>query len=66
MATNLAINDVLLDTALDLGGFKTKKETVNMALQEFIQRRGVEDVISLFNSIEYAPKYSYKKLRRRE
>jgi hypothetical protein len=38
MATNLAIDDGLLNLALELGGMKTKKDTVNTALQEFIQR----------------------------
>jgi len=32
MATNLAINDVLLNEAKFLGHHKTKKETVNAAL----------------------------------
>ena len=38
MATNLAIDDSLLNMALQLGGLKTKKDTVNTALQEFIQK----------------------------
>jgi Arc/MetJ family transcription regulator len=29
MATNLAIDQKLLDSALTIGGLKTKKETVN-------------------------------------
>ncbi|GBR73506.1 antitoxin VapB [Candidatus Termititenax aidoneus] len=66
MATNLAINDVLLNTALDMGGLKTKKDTVTLALQEFIQRRQAEDIIELFHGVEYAPDYNYKKLRHRK
>jgi hypothetical protein len=60
MATNLAIDDSLLNMALQLGGLKTKKDTVNTALQEFIQRRKMEDVINLFGTIEYVPDYNYK------
>ena len=63
MPTNLAIDDKLLDTALQLGGYKTKKDTVNIALKEFIQRRKMEDVISLFGKIEYENDYNYKKMR---
>jgi Arc/MetJ family transcription regulator len=41
MATVLAIDDNLLKTALVIGGLKTKRDTVNLALlalDEFIQR----------------------------
>lgn len=65
MATNLAINESLLNKALELGGFKSKKDTVNAALEEFIRRRKAEDVISLFGKIEYASDYNYKDMRSR-
>ena len=65
LATNLAINDDLLQNALEIGGYKTKKDTVNAALEEFIQRRRSEDIISLFGKIEYDEKYDYKELRNR-
>jgi hypothetical protein len=66
VATNLAIDDSLLNMALQLGGLKTKKDTVNTALQEFIQRRKMEDVINLFGTIEYDPNYNYKTARTRK
>ncbi len=66
MATNLDINDQLLNCALEIGGFRTKKETVNAALEEFIQRRKAEDLISLFGKIEYDSDYDYKSLRNRK
>ncbi len=65
MATNLAINDDLLKNALEIGGYKSKKDTVNAALEEFIQRRRSEDVISLFGKVEYDEMYDYKQLRNR-
>ena len=65
MATNLAIDDSLLNQALKIGGLKTKKDTVTVALEEFIQRRKMEDVIGLFGKIEYGKDYDYKKLRKR-
>ena len=37
MATNLAIDDKLLCEAFEISGLKTKKDTVNLALKEFIQ-----------------------------
>ena len=53
MSTNLAINDELLTSALNIGGLKTKKETVNLALEEFIQKRKRKEAIELFGRIDY-------------
>jgi len=66
MASNLSIDTELLETALQTGGLKTKRETVNLALKEFIQRRKSSDVLSLFGTIEYDADYDYKEARRRE
>jgi Uma2 family endonuclease len=66
MPTNLAINDELLEEALHLGGHKTKKATVNEALQEYIQRRKQLKILDLFGQIDYDPDYDYKEQRRRE
>ena len=65
MATNLAINEQLLEKALEIGGFKSKKDTVNAALEEFIRRRSVEEIIELFGKVEYEPDYDYKAMRKR-
>ena len=62
MATNLAIDDKLLINAQKIGGLKTKKETVSIALKEFIQRRKQEEIIQLFGTIDYGS-YNYKKHR---
>jgi Arc/MetJ family transcription regulator len=66
MPTNLAINDQLLNYALEIGGFRSKKDTVNAALEEFIQRRKAEDLINLFGKIEYDTDYNYKAMRNRK
>jgi len=65
MATNLAINEDLLDKALELGGYKSKKDTVNAALEEFIRRRNARELVNLFGKIEYDDSYDYKKMRTR-
>ncbi|MCH8234328.1 MAG: type II toxin-antitoxin system VapB family antitoxin [Bacteroidetes bacterium] len=65
MATNLDIDQELLEEALKIGGQKTKKNTVNKALKEFIDKRKQKEIISTFGSILYEPGYDYKKLRRR-
>lgn len=64
MATNLAIDNSLLDHARSVGGYKTKRETVNEALREFIQRRERLGLLQLSRKLEYDPKYDYKKERR--
>ena len=65
MATNLAIDDGLLEEALLIGGHRTKKATVTEALQEYIRRRKQEKILELFGTVEIDPKYNYKKQRRR-
>jgi Arc/MetJ family transcription regulator len=66
MATNLALDDNLLALAQKVGGMKTKKDTVNAALKEFIERRRQEEIISLFGTIEWDGTYDYKELRKRK
>jgi Arc/MetJ family transcription regulator len=65
MATNLAIDDNLLKEALVIGGLRTKKDTVNLALDEFIQRRKRQEIIALFGKIDFDKSYDYKKSRRK-
>ncbi len=60
MATNLDIDDALLTEALNIGGFKSKKETVNQALKEFIQRRKANEILKSFGTIDFDPSYDYK------
>ncbi len=65
MATNLAIDDALIEEARRIGNKPTKKAVVTEALEEYIQRRKQAKVLDLFNSIEYDPAYDYKKARDR-
>ncbi len=65
MATNLAINDSLLQEALQISGLKTKKDTVNLALKEFVDRRKQIEVTDLFGKMDPDPDYDYKQGRMR-
>ena len=65
MATNLAIDEELLNEAVKVGGHRTKKDTVNEALREYIQRRRQSEILKLFGTVEMDPNYDYKKQRRR-
>lgn len=60
MATNLAIDDNLIETARQLGKHKTKKAAVTEALKEYILRHKQSDVIKLFGKIDYDKDYNYK------
>jgi Arc/MetJ family transcription regulator len=64
MPSNLAIDDRLLEQALSAGGYRTKRETVNEALREFIQRRQRTELVKLAGRVKYSPGYDYKRERR--
>jgi len=65
MATNLAIDDQLLDEALKVGGHRTKKATVTEALEEYIRRRRQVRVVELFGTIDFEKLQGSKTPRRR-
>jgi len=65
VATNLALDDKLLEEALKIGGRATKKDTVTEALEEYIRRRKQARITELFGTIDFDPSYDYKKQRRR-
>jgi hypothetical protein len=66
MATNLAIDDRLLEEARRVGGHRTKKATVTEALEEYIRRRRQGQVVKLFGTVEYEKGYDYKRQRNRK
>jgi hypothetical protein len=63
MATNLALDDRLIDEAKHIGNHATKKEAVTAALKEYIDRRKQLEILKLFGTIDYDPDYDYKKMR---
>jgi Arc/MetJ family transcription regulator len=65
MATNLALDDRLLDKAKKIGHMKTKRETVNQALKEFIERRQQKNIMDLKGRIDFRDGWDYKKERSR-
>lgn len=66
MATNLAIDPALLESAHRIGGHRTKKATVTEALEEYIRHREQLRILELFGTIDYDPDYDYKEQRARE
>lgn len=65
MATNLALDDQLIEEARKLGGQKSKKDAVTDALKEYILRRKQKKILDLFGALEWDLSYDYKKSRAR-
>ena len=66
MATNLAIDDALIEQAKEAGRHKTKKAAVTAALREYVQRRRQQDILDVFGTVDFDPDYDYKALRRKD
>lgn len=65
MRTNIVIDDQLMKEALKLSRYKTKKELIHKALEEFIQNRKRRDLRELKGKVNFNEKYNYKELRNR-
>jgi Bacterial antitoxin of type II TA system, VapB len=65
MATNLALDDKLVERAKEVGQHKTKKAVVTEALEEYILRRQQMEILGLFHGVDFDPDYDYKDQRRR-
>ena len=66
MATNLALDDKLIEEARCTGGHRTKKEAVTAALAEYIQHRRQLKILDQFGTFDLDPEYDYKSERRRK
>jgi Arc/MetJ family transcription regulator len=64
MATNIELNESLVIKAMKLGGMRTKKEAVNEALAEYVQRREQLEITELFGKVEFDETFDYKAQRK--
>ena len=62
MPTNFVIDGRLPDDAPKIG----KKPTVNEALKEYARRRKQAKILELFGTVDFDPRYDYKRQRRRK
>jgi hypothetical protein len=60
MATNLALDDALVDAAKRLGHHRTKREAVNEALRLYVTRKQQPAVIDLFGKLECNPRSDHE------
>jgi Arc/MetJ family transcription regulator len=65
MATNLALDDKLIEEARKAGHHRTKKDAVTAALAEYVKRHKQQRILEAFGSFEFDPAYDYKQERRR-
>jgi Arc/MetJ family transcription regulator len=65
MSTNLALDDALIEEAVELGGHRTKREAVTKALEEYVQHKRQLRLLDLFGTIDFDPSYDYKRGRKR-
>ena len=65
MATNLALDPLLLDRLVAVSGESTKKAAVTLAMKEFIARREQKRISELFGKLEWDTSYDYKAERSR-
>jgi Arc/MetJ family transcription regulator len=66
MATNLALDDALIEEARRTGGHKTKREAVTAALDEYIRLRKQQQIVHRFGTFDFDPQYDYKAARSRK
>lgn len=66
MATNLQIDDKLIQKAVDVGRHRTKREAVTAALTAYVNHLQQHDIIAEFGSVDYDSAYDYKKQRTRK
>ena len=66
MATNLAIDDRLIEEARITGGHKTKKDAVTKALEEYVRRHRQRRILEAVGTFNFDPSYDYKAERRRK
>jgi Arc/MetJ family transcription regulator len=64
LRTNIVIDDKLMEQAMRVSGLSTKKEVVDRALTEFVQRHTRKDLLELRGKIQFADNYDYMALRK--
>ena len=65
LATNLQLDDRLIERAVKLGKHKTKRAAVTQALKEYVENLEQQKLLALFGNVDYDPKYDYKRQRKR-
>ncbi len=63
MRTNIILNDKLISEAKKYSNLKTKKDIVELALNEYVQNHKRKNLKDLKGKIKFKNDYEYKKMR---
>jgi Arc/MetJ family transcription regulator len=63
MRTNIVLDDDLIREGLELTGSRTKRELVQMALEELVRRRKRKNLADLAGSLRFRDDFDHKSLR---
>jgi Arc/MetJ family transcription regulator len=65
VATNLALDEMLIAEAVKVGRHRTKREAVTTALEEYIKMKRRLGLLDLVGRVDYHAAYDRKDARRR-
>ena len=62
--TNIELDDLLVKKGLKITGFKTKKDLIHKALEDFVRRESQKDILNYFGKLDWdADLRSHRKKR---
>ena len=64
MRTNIVLDDELVKEEFALTGVRTKRELVQLALQELVRQRRKRDLMELAGKVQFRDDFDHKALRR--
>lgn len=64
MKINIELDDALVEEAFRLTNVRTKKDLLNLALQELIHSRKKKNLLDLAGKVQFCDDYDYKALRK--
>jgi len=64
MRINILVDDDLMDEAMKASGARTRKETVNLALQELVRSRKKKNLADLAGRIRFRDGFDHKAMRK--
>ena len=63
MRTNIDLDEQFVKTAFALTGVRTKKELINLALEELVKSRSPKDLLDLAGQIEFTENFNTDAVR---
>lgn len=64
MRTNIVLDDDLVEEALQVTGVRTKKEVVQLALEELVRSRKKKNLADLAGRIRFRNGFDHKSMRK--